>query len=181
MNSEEWAKQDKTPGTVVYALGIGGVPTDYQIESTIACGATLKKELADGRMEETFCKYQQIMTQEQYDAWKDRQRKAGRLFEKTCKICGKHFETMSRTATTCSEKCATESKHRAARNAKRGKPIHLEGSVRIGTWQRSCIVCGKTFTTDKPRARICSEACRKARRKEQNRLWHEKHPKGAQL
>lgn len=180
MNKNEWEKQDKTPGTKVYACGIGGFPTEYQIESVIACGATLKKELQDGRIEETFCKYQQIMTPESYEAWKDRQRKEGRFFERTCKICGKHFETMSRTSTTCSEECANENKRQAARrNPKKGKSIYLDGSPRAGTWKRTCIVCGKPFIANEPRTQICSDTCRKARRKEQYKERRDTHPKGA--
>ena len=176
MNKEEWAMQDKSPGAKVYVIGSGGVPVEYQIESTIACGATVYRKFTEEATDRKFQPFQALISQAAYEAWKDKRRKAGLLFDKTCVVCGKHFETLIRTATTCSIECAYKKRTEEQKGSrKKGKTIHLEGSMRHGHWKRTCIVCGKEFIAKNASTKICSDECRKFRTRERNRKWKQDH------
>lgn len=171
MNKEEWAKQDKSPGAKVYIIGNGGIPAEYHIESVITCGATVYRKLAPDGTDRRFQPFQALMSEAAYEAWKDKRRKAGLLFDKTCEVCGKHFETLSRTATVCSRECAYARRSVRAKGKPvvKGKPIRLEGERRIGHWTRVCITCGKEFVTDKASVKFCSDECRKEKKRERDR------------
>ena len=43
-------------------------------------------------------------------------------------------------------------------------------------FKRVCTVCGKDFFTTNQAVKICSDECRKRRRKELHDKWLEKHP-----
>ena len=75
-----------------------------------------------------------------------------------CQCCGKEFKSKANSQKYCSQECY--GKARAARD-KATREKRKEQAV--------CVVCGKTFKR-KDKEKICSEECRKAARKVQEKV-----------
>ncbi len=71
------------------------------------------------------------------------------MFNKTCHICGKEFQSKAHNARYCSHECKLIAK-RNRRDASRGPSK---------TFKKLCIKCGEPFETKVATKRYCSDEC----------------------
>lgn len=103
---------------------------------------------------------------------------------KTCEVCGKTFEARSNHTKYCSEACRKEvrnARQRKMRAEDRQKYRAINRAYYLRRkdhpepiiHEKTCVVCGKTFTTNRSNKKCCSPECTKvkdnqARRKRRN-------------
>jgi len=99
---------------------------------------------------------------------------------RACVVCGKEFAVGGGlgggTKLTCSELCRKERKRRVTAAWHKAHPRPLK--VDLLGYQRSCVVCGKSFTIKNPREwrrNACSLACRNERNRRIDAAWKRAH------
>ena len=116
------------------------------------------------------------------------QRRADRVREKrhdrrplprqrrACLVCGKRFLVggglAEGTKRTCSPACRKEWKRRATAARLKAHPRPLK--VHVLGYQRTCVICGESFTIESPREwrrNACSPDCRTERNRRRGAVW----------
>lgn len=89
-------------------------------------------------------------------------------YEKTCVICGKLFKTNMSLKITCGAKCAAErnrQKNLENERKRRKERGTIEGP---GKYEKTCVICGKTFKTNLSVQITCGKKCAVERNRQKN-------------
>ena len=84
------------------------------------------------------------------------------LYQKTCRVCGKEFETPYRTKTLCSPECKRASQKKYS--------FERRGGVVWAGIPRECEFCGKEFVPSGKYQKYCSPKCRSDQNTEERRI-----------
>ena len=85
-------------------------------------------------------------------------------FVRTCRICGKEFESQQPQAIYCSDECREEAARRRMKSQRSEKKLK----------EKICPICGKKFMTPANNRKYCSDECSK----EANRRNMKEYEKG---
>ena len=93
------------------------------------------------------------------------------VFNKTCHICGKEFQTKANNAKHCSRECKLESQRRR-RTASLGP---------LKAFSRTCPQCGGSFETRSANKKYCSQECYRLATNERKKAERSKLQKRTQM
>ena len=103
------------------------------------------------------------------------EKKVGRnghvLIQKNCMVCGKLFTPAHSRQTICSDECRRKHHAEVTLDAYHKK----QAATRNGGHpypERVCEVCGKRFWPDSPSAKVCSEDCRKEKKRQEDKAYY---------